>query len=378
MSRNPPASFSCRRGHSQESSLISFEPNPQPLPQQEAKEVADISPEISAPNRTLLSRGKQCGAASNSPDVCCSSISNRIDSVGQECVPAVSGPRVDGRRCQSIEWTLSNDPTSYQEDVCNKLVAAREYLPVGQACSSIENKQECCQFLDNRNDGSEYHGQPCVASKRPIGFKSGNACEPAIWVAKNQPRIALDCADLLPATVEADVEETVAGNEEEKTEIPNLSRTNLPEGRSCQSVSTLVACCLARDSRSSAAPNAKYRGQNCVPPSNGARFSSYRVCEPADWVTDNEPGSYDPNFCDAILAENREALPVGKRCDSLSADSPQDCCRAFDNRNDGSSSDGQPCLPARSFSGFSSEKTCEPADWVIENNPNNVRDCSQL
>jgi hypothetical protein len=119
----------------------------------------------------------------------------------------VSGPRVDGRRCQSIEWTLSNDPNSYQEDVCKELVAAREYLPDGQACSSIENKKECCSFLDNRNDGSEYHGQPCVASKRPTGFekfKSGNACETAIWVAKNQPRVALDCADLLSSTVEAD------------------------------------------------------------------------------------------------------------------------------------------------------------------------------
>ena len=54
-----------------------------------------------------------------------------------------------------------------------------------------ENKKECSSFLDNRNDGSEYHGEQCVASKRQIGFKSGNDCEPAIWAAKNQPRGAL-------------------------------------------------------------------------------------------------------------------------------------------------------------------------------------------
>ena len=135
----------------------------------------------------------------------------------------------------------------------------------------------------------------------------------------------------------------IAGNEEEKTEIPNLYRTNLLEGRSYRSISILIACCLARDPRSYAAPDAKYADQDCVPPSNVARFSSHRVwCEPVDWVIDNEPGSFDPNLCDTILAEDN-------RCDSLSADRPQDCCRASDDRNDGSSSsDGQPCLPARS------------------------------
>lgn len=244
-------------------------------------------------HRRLLPAGKSCVAASISPSVCCSSISNKQDSLGEECLPAIGKSAFEGGMpCEASSWIQANDPESYTPSICDNihqqeeakgeegsasssipptlsLFSNRRYLPMGISCNNITRATDCCQFLDNRSEqDSMYHGQPCVPVRITLGLPTSEdgddenvgLCQPANYVAAVAPGRAMDCSDLLPATTSTEnatdkaiwkeyLEELLEELQEDiyldQREI-SLSRTDLPVGQQCQAIRDPLVCCAAR------------------------------------------------------------------------------------------------------------------------------------
>lgn len=348
LSKSPPSYFQCPQSKEAESTS--------------ANSATPLS--SNHMNRRLLPENRSCPAASRSPAVCCSSLANRGKRVGEQCIPAKSS--YEGRAtCATATWVLKNDAgDSFDTNVCGSIMSDKELLPIGQSCSTVTNRLDCCQYRDNRGDGSVYDGQPCVASRRQNGFpQGGGVCEPANWVAEKFPKLALDCEQLPPTRSSSNGGIFASKRNDASVEIDTASRLPLPENKSCRIISDVHVCCAALDSRR---PNARggksFDGQPCVPSANGGIFASRRSCEPIGWVEMNDISAYDDGFCDELISD-RIKLQSGQSCSSL--EDPESCCNAVD-------SNGQACLPA---TGFSTGSTCEPADWVANNAPNGVLNC---
>lgn len=220
-------------------------------------------------HRLLLPEGKSCAAASVSPTVCCSSISNKYF-LGDDCFPAKGGSNFGGGLpCEALSWIQANNPESFDPTICSNLTASpsedqtasvesgvpfsRQYLPMGKSCSDIPTASDCCNFLDNRSEqNSPYHGQPCVAVRKTPGFIDTAACQPANWIASTAPERALDCADVKQPNVTVlkdylqEFLENMANDFSEKLQSKGFVRTNLPAGQTCESIRDPLVCCAAR------------------------------------------------------------------------------------------------------------------------------------
>mmetsp|Transcript_846 Transcript_846/g.1326 ORF Transcript_846/g.1326 Transcript_846/m.1326 type:complete len:501 (+) Transcript_846:62-1564(+) len=141
-------------------------------------------------------------------------------------------------------------------------------------------------------------------------------------------------------------------------------RSSLPSGVSCRSLTDPQICCRARDSSPS------YLDQYCVPASPGLNFSSGSTCEAIGWVRENAVDinriSLQEGMCDAILATRKIKLPKYSSCSRMMSD--RACCLAQDN-------DGNPCIPSKTFTRYSSGSRCESANFVAENQPENAATC---
>jgi hypothetical protein len=147
-------------------------------------------------------------------------------------------------------------------------------------------------------------------------------------------------------------------------------RTSLPEGTSCRRVIDPQVCCGSRDS------STKYRGQYCIPAPSGQSFSSGSQCEAAGWVEDNANQSGDkihlfslPNedVCNALF-DDRNIMSPSRLTSCPRMASKRACCLAKDD-------DGNPCIPSRGFTRFSSGSRCESSTFVATNKPDNAGTC---
>ena len=382
-----PSSFNCNPQQQQPQNSAPYQrpfngqalnPSPAPptLPLTESPTFPPTIPPTSLPTspptpppppeiqRAELPSYRSCSIASQSREVCCSAKMNQLNSNGQGCLPAINTVQGD-RTCQTVEFTQLNigklDMLS-----CDDIIQERILLAAGKTCSTIQSKAECCQHRDNRNDGSIYDGQPCVAS-RANSFPQGlGVCQPANYVAENIPGSAMSCEDVIEETSgEPDVSEFSESFSVAIVSREGYPRSYLPEGRQCRGISNVHVCCAALDSRN---PNAvgggKYRGEPCAPASNSnGGFSSGRVCEPTLWAFEFDLDSYDANFCKRLVDGRLET----SSCSDI--DSARNCCKY---RN----SDGEACLPSQRPLGFLTGNQCEAASWVAAHEPTNVEDCS--
>jgi hypothetical protein len=78
--------------------------------------------------------------------------------------------------------------------------------------------------------------------------------------------------------------------------------------------------------------------------------------------------SNSDGYCEK-LSDERQTLQRGRTCSSLI--SARSCCFYKD-------SDGHACLPSKRRSGYNTGNRCEPANWVVENAPNSVLDCTRF
>ncbi len=218
--------------------------------------------------RRHLPAGKSCSAASLSPEVCCSSISNKEDATfGDDCIPARGGSAFEGGfPCEASSWVKANDPKSYDPSICDNvlnestevsLFADRHYLPMGISCSNITPASDCCHFLDNRSEqDSIYHGQPCVPLRPGIPNLDLGTCQPANALASTAAGRGLDCKKLRETTMlsnstnafHAYLQELLEGLKEDTllNEETKLQRVDLPAGQQCQSIRDPFLCCAAR------------------------------------------------------------------------------------------------------------------------------------
>jgi hypothetical protein len=360
LATSPPASFNCNSAVKQVVVPPAAERPVVPVTSIIPKSITSVSP----PSGALLPFRIPCSFASMSPEVCCVSYSNRPGLQEGDCVPVARGMDrfQGGQACEAMPWVLRNDPGSYDSDQCIELLSSRIVLPGVRTCASITDKLLCCAF---RNQD----GQACVPARLDSGFSGGNICEAADVVAAKSPNRAMSCDD--PSLTWTSGFRT--GREPPSDSISGVARSSLPSGRSCSSLASPLSCCAARDARPDNAFNSpEYSGQDCVPASNGGRFSSFHYCEPIRWVSDNDSNDFNPNFCDELLI-GRQLLPEGHTCASAER---ADCCSSLDNRNDGSAYHGQPCVPAKRTSGYQSGSQCEPVNWVVEHAPNDAADCN--
>lgn len=144
-------------------------------------------------------------------------------------------------------------------------------------------------------------------------------------------------------------------------------RSSLPDGTQCRSVTNPQVCCSSKDSSST------YRDQNCVPAPTGYTFSSGSVCEPGDWVKENETEQVNrfsllqDGFCNEILEDRKMKLPRLSSCSRMVTN--RACCMAKDDV-------GNPCVPSRSFTRFKTGSRCEPSNFVAETQPENAGTCT--
>jgi hypothetical protein len=145
-------------------------------------------------------------------------------------------------------------------------------------------------------------------------------------------------------------------------------RSSLPEGTSCRRVIDPQVCCVSRDS------SARYRDQYCIPAPPGQSFSSGSQCEAVSWVQDHANQSDMPlisllsdEACNALFDGHKIKLPRLSSCSRMA--SKRACCMAQDD-------DGNPCIPSRGFTRFSSGSRCESSTFVAKHQPDNAGSCS--
>jgi hypothetical protein len=148
-------------------------------------------------------------------------------------------------------------------------------------------------------------------------------------------------------------------------------RASLPEGTPCRSVIDPQICCVSRDS------STLYHDQNCILAPSGQSFSSGSQCESVGWVKDNVDQSDISNryysipndeVCNALFDDDRKIkFPQLSSCFGIA--SKRACCMAMDD-------DGNPCIPSRGFTRFSTGSRCESSTFVATNEPDNAGSCT--
>lgn len=145
-------------------------------------------------------------------------------------------------------------------------------------------------------------------------------------------------------------------------------RSSLPAGTPCRRVTDARVCCSSQDS------STNDRDQFCIPAPPGQTFSSGSSCEAASWVKEhsdqqsiNRYSMLNNGFCNEILDDRKIKLPRQSSCSRMA--SRRACCMATDN-------DGNPCIPSREFTWFSSGSKCESSIFVAKNQPENTGTCS--
>jgi trypsin len=143
-------------------------------------------------------------------------------------------------------------------------------------------------------------------------------------------------------------------------------RSSLPSGTPCRTISDPQVCCASRDSSST------YRDQMCVPAPSGQTFSTGSTCEPVSWVKENGGEqisrlSLQEGVCDAIIESRKIKLPKLSSCQRMFSN--RACCMAQD-------VDGNPCIPSKGLTRFSTGSRCETAMFVVQNQPENAGTCS--
>lgn len=142
--------------------------------------------------------------------------------------------------------------------------------------------------------------------------------------------------------------------------VPPSSRTRLPSGQGCYTVTNRSECCAYTDGRTDVA----YQNQECVPARGGSYFEDeYRVvCEPMCWVDGSCSASGASAWGKAVFCGGSRT-PVAGGCYTI-ADRKQ-CCLGTDGRED-PAYNGQECVPSLPGISFDDmhDTVCEPSCWV--------------
>lgn len=143
-------------------------------------------------------------------------------------------------------------------------------------------------------------------------------------------------------------------------------RSSLPKGTACRSVKDAEVCCSSRDS------SPERLDQFCIPAPPGETFPSGNHCEASSWVKEyaehsmNRFSQGNEGICSATVDDRKIKLPRLSSCSRMA--SKRACCMTKDH-------DGNPCVPSRGFTRFSSGYRCESSIFVANNQPDNVGKC---
>eukprot|EP00929_Paragymnodinium_shiwhaense_P057991 TRINITY_DN29049_c0_g1_i1.p1 TRINITY_DN29049_c0_g1~~TRINITY_DN29049_c0_g1_i1.p1 ORF type:complete len:2199 (+),score=684.27 TRINITY_DN29049_c0_g1_i1:2-6598(+) len=206
------------------------------------------------------------------------------------------------------------------------------------ACFLIEDREECCRQRDGRHD--RFGGYDCYPSKAGQTFSSGFVCEPAAWLQLfDHPEADTGlCQRVQAGLTKGGVEEDAGEDVKEEVRVEERRR----DFWACIAIHDEGECCRQRDTRP------EFADQECLPAKAGRTYHSGHVCEPIQWVRDNDQMS---NAADSLCKTGNQ---TGGKPGSKSGSEKKTqggSTTAGDTGKSGNSSaalpaDGRPALPA--------------------------------